>query len=218
MFSTGTQMQSSIELFKCRVVDPQLYSVLTGENIDSLHGPCVSHSSWRQFEGFWADEIKRRSWMEDAHKQKTLKEMSACHDWWQSCDWLQMQIQQHETKKKPSLQPVNGASGWTQRKKPNRILSYQGCFAFKRYLNIRATEGPPNISRGPRRCSTRTFTGWNCFFRCSANVIMLVLLHSDKKKISQSSYQQRGGKQVKCQRVERRTHPLQTQNIAKKVN
>lgn len=132
MLSTGTQMHSSIELFKCRVIDHQLYSVLTGENTDALqlslsltvHGvsvrvfDCFQGPMTLNAEAGWRMCTSRKHWREWNSMTEVV--------------WLTSDANPaaREKKTKPS---ACECSFWTNTaRKPNRILSYEGWFTFQK--------------------------------------------------------------------------------------
>lgn len=184
--------------------------------------PCVSHSSWchcwrvlilflkgqmtLNAEAGWRMRASRKHWRKWA---PVMTDGSHVTDF--RCKSSSMKQHKH------SLQPVNAASEWTLKEKPNRILSYEGWWSFKDTKTFVPLKAHQTSHMGLWVVLTRTFTGWNCSinncFGCSANAIILVLLHSDTTKISQSSNQQKegggGGNQGKfLKQVERRTHSL----------
>lgn len=109
----------------------------------------VHVSVWRVWISFLRARWHQRQKPDGGSAQAENTEESECMTR-QSCDWLQMQIQQQEAKKH-SLQPLN------EQRKKNQTGSWatRAGELFKRYPNIRATEGPPNISQGPLRSSNK---------------------------------------------------------------
>lgn len=139
-----------------------VFSAYTGENIDCLQlSLCLSQfmvSVWRVLilflkgqmtlnaEAGWRMRASRKHWRKWA---PVMTDGSQVTDF--RCKSSSMKHQKH------SLQPVNAASEWLLKEKPNRIRSYERWWSLKRYQNIRATEGPPNISHGPLRSSNKSF-------------------------------------------------------------
>lgn len=148
---------------KCRVIDQQLYPVLTQVKILLVYNcPCVSHSSWCQREGFWFF-LKGQMTLnaEAGWRMRTSRK-----DWRR---WaLVMTDGRHVTdfrckssstkQKNRSLQPVNVASEWTLKGNQTGCGATRAGLLFKRCRSIHATEGPPNLSRGPLRCSHKNIS------------------------------------------------------------